>query len=253
MQNNQRRHETTTTSSSSTIHNIMCICGTEAREKTSQSERNPGRVFYSCTQSVCDFFLWKDQQDPESSSANTTTNPPPPPQCLCPQEAALRTAQSAKNPGRTFYCCAKPREQQCTFFHWTDERPPESRTSSSNTVPPPLPPSCDCHQAATYRISRSAANPERPFFACAKDAAQRCSFFQWADTNNENQHALPLFQPPQGQEAGHPTNNNNAVLCHCDTPAVERKVQKQGPNQGKGFLCCAKSQTDNRCNFFLWT
>ena len=25
------------------------------------------------------------------------------------------------NKGRQFYCCAKPRDQQCGFFQWSDE------------------------------------------------------------------------------------------------------------------------------------
>ena len=38
---------------------------------------------------------------------------------------------------------------------------------------------CECNNQASLRVSRSAQNPGRPFFACrSKDG---CRFFQWAD------------------------------------------------------------------------
>ena len=48
-------------------------------------------------------------------------------QCEREEEAVLRTVQKeGPNKGRQFYTCAKPREQQCQFFEWSDNVPASS-------------------------------------------------------------------------------------------------------------------------------
>ena len=34
--------------------------------------------------------------------------------------------QEGPNKGRDFYCCSKPREEQCQFFQWCDQAPTTS-------------------------------------------------------------------------------------------------------------------------------
>ncbi|CBK19648.2 uncharacterized protein [Blastocystis hominis] len=41
--------------------------------------------------------------------------------CRCGLPAVLREVRQGKNVGRRFYCCSKPREQQCNFFVWADD------------------------------------------------------------------------------------------------------------------------------------
>ena len=42
--------------------------------------------------------------------------------CQCSQPAARRIVQKeGNNQGREFYCCPRPREEQCGFFQWADE------------------------------------------------------------------------------------------------------------------------------------
>lgn len=42
--------------------------------------------------------------------------------CNCGEPAALRTTtKPGNNQGRQFYCCSKPRDQQCDFFCWSDD------------------------------------------------------------------------------------------------------------------------------------
>jgi hypothetical protein len=43
------------------------------------------------------------------------------PFCGCQQPAVVRTSSSTANPGRQFYTCARPREEQCGLFIWGDE------------------------------------------------------------------------------------------------------------------------------------
>ena len=41
--------------------------------------------------------------------------------CRCGLPAVLREVRQGKNVGRRFYCCSKPRDQQCNFFVWADD------------------------------------------------------------------------------------------------------------------------------------
>ena len=73
-------------------------------------------------------FQWADQPAPPSSA-----RPGPAHQsgggadsqevnCNCGQPSAKRTVQKeGSNKGRQFYCCPKPRDEQCGFFQWEDE------------------------------------------------------------------------------------------------------------------------------------
>lgn len=38
---------------------------------------------------------------------------------------------------------------------------------------------CFCNISAKRKISRSKANPNRPFYACGNTNGQRCKFFMW--------------------------------------------------------------------------
>jgi len=44
----------------------------------------------------------------------------------------------------------------------------------------------------------------------------------------------------------------SGVLCNCHLPALEGKVQKEGPNQGKEFYGCAQYKNNGGCGFFQW-
>lgn len=38
----------------------LCNCGMLAELKVSNSDKNPGREFFTCSTRACDFFKWKD-------------------------------------------------------------------------------------------------------------------------------------------------------------------------------------------------
>uniref|UniRef100_I3MP50 DNA topoisomerase n=1 Tax=Ictidomys tridecemlineatus TaxID=43179 RepID=I3MP50_ICTTR len=131
-------------------NSITCNCGQEAVLLTVRKEGpNRGRQFYKCSSNSCNFFLWADSSHLGEGEAPTSSSRPPgsslghPPgslggfsrpgsgsgsgssgntSCLCNQPAVTRTVQKdGPNKGRQFHTCAKPREQQCGFFQWTDE------------------------------------------------------------------------------------------------------------------------------------
>ena len=77
----------------------------------------------------------KPVQSPSQSSSSSSSFYPNPLQnplqnpinspmvisCRCGLPAVLREVRQGKNVGRRFYCCSKPRDQQCNFFVWADD------------------------------------------------------------------------------------------------------------------------------------
>ncbi|KAF6253112.1 hypothetical protein COO60DRAFT_1628329 [Scenedesmus sp. NREL 46B-D3] len=125
-----------------------CECGGAASMRTSNSARNPGRQFFSCgkpmgDESRCNFFKWVDalaaggggSQAGGGAAAGWAGRPAASqpqgaaadggPSCDCGGLTVLRTSQSARNPGRQFYACAKSMndESRCKFFQWADAAP----------------------------------------------------------------------------------------------------------------------------------
>lgn len=47
----------------------------------------------------------------------------------------LRETRQGVNAGRRFYCCAKPREKQCSFFLWADDPRVASLGINSSFIP----------------------------------------------------------------------------------------------------------------------
>jgi len=116
-----------------------CNCGNEAVQRTVQKDGpNKGREFFVCGKprdEQCNFFQWSDQptNNPQSHTNNFNqsqsfqNNFPPGGDgqeinCNCGQPSARRTVQKdGANKGRDFFCCPKPRDEQCGYFQWADE------------------------------------------------------------------------------------------------------------------------------------
>mmetsp|Transcript_8014 Transcript_8014/g.26344 ORF Transcript_8014/g.26344 Transcript_8014/m.26344 type:complete len:356 (+) Transcript_8014:126-1193(+) len=137
-------------------------CGATLTIRTSQSQRNPGRQFFSHPD--CDFFEWADEARP-STSPRPTTSPRRPPNDAttantntfkCPKcDATLtaRTSNSAANPGRKFFKC-----NPCDTFNWADRLPAAS--SASPRRPPPA-------TNSNQRTNTTASNA-RPCYRCGQ-------------------------------------------------------------------------------------
>ena len=54
---------------------------------------------------------------------------------------------------------------------------------------------------------------------------------------------------------GRPANSSTTDLpgfcCHCKLPCKQKQVFKDGPNQGRHYLCCPKSV--GSCSYFIWS
>ncbi|KAF8160787.1 hypothetical protein B0H34DRAFT_698062 [Crassisporium funariophilum] len=77
--------------------------------------------------------------------------------CLCKLPAQLKTSHTPANPNRAFYGCAKPgaSRDQCSFFHWADQRPPQP---SQDRGYPPTPQSATSH-GTILRHHESSSSP----------------------------------------------------------------------------------------------
>ena len=82
---------------------------------------------------------------------------------------------------------------------------------------------------ARIRVVRDIAktNFGRPFFTCSKEN-DRCAYFEWGDE-------IIITKP----------------LCKHGKPCKLQKVKKEGPNQGRNFLCCPEP-IEKSCKFFKW-
>lgn len=115
----------------------------------------------------------------------------------------------------------------------------------------------------------------RQFYKCAKFDGG-CDFFLWADAafnapSNDSwshpshdsrsfPHASHGTQPPHNthprsshntQRGGSTTTQGYNLTCRCGLEAVQRTVQKDGPNRGKMFNTCPKPR-EEQCGYFEW-
>lgn len=115
-----------------------CECGQPATRRTvTKTGNNTGRPFYCCSKpqgQQCSFFQWADQPAPPlplpsssssfPSSSSSSSSSSASVLCECGESAVRRTvSKEGANQGRAFYCCSRPRDQQCKFFLWADEVP----------------------------------------------------------------------------------------------------------------------------------
>ena len=107
-------------------------------------------------------------------------------------------------------------------------------------VPGPL---CQCNQPTVARVTqKEGMNKGRVFFACM--CRPQCGFFQWADE--------PPRQPGQQQGlSAPPADLPPAPSCFCQQSCAAVCARKEGPNTGRWFFACQKSQSE-RCGFFAW-
>ena len=47
------------------------------------------------------------------------------------------------------------------------------------------------------------------------------------------------------------SGNGQTIVCNCGMDAVQRTVQKAGPNKGRQFFTCSKPR-EEQCGFFEW-
>lgn len=112
----------------------------------------------------------------------------------------------------------------------------ELRHGESNDAGDTGIPRCEGHGLPCIErvVSRDGPNKGRVFFVCPRPQSEQCNFFAWASD-------------------GTPADPSVSVKCSGHNEAcVERTVKKEGPNKGRCFYSCRRSQMDGSCGFFLW-
>lgn len=142
---------------------------------------------------------------------------------------------------------------------------PKKRELESDVKANSTNPLCDCGTPSVQRtVKRSGPNHGKRFLTCSKPATNQCRFFEWDDRNpahpqqnslpgSHQQHFFPNANSTESKPAQVPHESPVASIpnCRCGEPAVSRTVERQGANQGRVFLVCAKPQAE-QCGFFEW-
>ncbi|XP_065584005.1 uncharacterized protein LOC136043033 [Artemia franciscana] len=250
---------------------VLCACEKQATLLTVIKDGpNKGRQFHKC--SDCGFFLWSDEVKNVQDSSHT--GKPPQAQnptigvtnCHCAIQAQISIVKKdGYNTGRKFFVCSKSETEKCKFFQWADEILSANQSLPGNIDARPLPSGsslttiatgktrstaeagsidvlCACEKQATLlSVIKDGPNKGRQFYRCSE-----CSFFLWSDEVKNVEDSNHSGRPPQAQN--HTTGVTN---CHCAIQAKMSVVKKSGPNTGRHFYVCSKSET-GRCNFFQW-
>lgn len=173
-----------------------CHCNVPALEGiTKRDGPNHGRRFWKCSGALgapCNYFKFVDGEGPaDPSRADAQSGPP----CFCGQVTmTLTVRKEGPNTGRSFYKCAKAREEQCGYFQWTDD------------APPVLGPPCFCGTPSSQNtVAKEGATKGRLFYKCSR---KRCDFFQWSDEEAKGKDGAQPIPTPNRSARAHAS-----VLC----------------------------------------
>jgi len=105
-----------------------CHCGEPSISRVVKKPDSPniGRYFWVCSKprdSQCDYFEW--WTDPVAATEQAVM-------CHCMKPSVVRTVmKDTPNKGKHFRVCSEPREKQCGFFEWVEERSNEPASPHS--------------------------------------------------------------------------------------------------------------------------
>ena len=168
----------------------LCSCGVPARELTSRSVTNPGRVFYKCAAQTCKYFQWGDEFGADAGS----------------KQQPAQGGGGYQQQGSSYPQQLQPLGVGGGYGGY--QAPPVARAGGSyqqeaagggggagggaGPAQGGSEPQCGCGVPARELTSRSAANPGRVFYKCA---TQACKYFQWADELGVDSGARPAAAP----------------------------------------------------------
>lgn len=149
------------------------------------------------------------------------------PACKCGvQAAARRVLKAGFNKGKIFFCCPKPKNEQCDFWQWhkvMSAAPGEDAALDAARLVAQS--ACaECGKIGRRKASRSssAANPNRLYIRCS------CGKFDWLQSQKD-----PFAEAVARAAA--------MVVSACPDCGADRHAavtRKEGPNQGRVFTSC---------------
>jgi len=154
--------------------------------------------------------------------------------CQICTEPCTKKTRGYTNGSRDYWSC-----NSCNFFCWDDKK------GSLDSQPGP-PCKCPMKVPSRLAVSRTAANPDRPFWTCASSSQSRCGFFEWASED----FTPPPQHPAGGLVDGHASSLKAAAeACKKCKESVQHKVvsqSNQNGNAGRTYYNCSK------CKHFEW-
>jgi hypothetical protein len=180
---------------------------------------------------LCTIFVSAPRPKRSRPSGGDAGGDGPNPDCQCGIPAIqLTTKREGPNKGRPFWTCSKGKDDGCGFF--------VSRVAVRITT------WADCSLQAWADDTEEVMPPTRAAPGPAQVICGTSSPFASVSLINLEK------QSRGGPSRSRPRQDDNqGIQCGCGTPAVQRTVQKAGPNQGKTFHTCPKPQGE-QCGFF---
>lgn len=175
--------------------------------------------------------------------------------------------------GRQFYKCSR-RDGGCDFFLWADQAPSSASGSGSadsnhSTVTATASYNhCTDHSSSfstTSYNSASASNRQPSLLSVNRTRGRGGRGGHMNTRGGSGRHRGSRNEQDQGDHSGmgfggglepqarsdSNSDNRQTIVCNCGTEAVQRTVQKEGPNKGRQFFTCCKPR-DDQCGFFEW-
>ena len=173
--------------------------------------------------------------------------------------------------GRQFYKCSR-RDGGCDFFLWADQAPSSSSGSSStdfnhSTVTATASYShYTDYSSSSSTASYNSASNRQPSLLSVHRTRRRGGRGRHTDTRGgSGRYRGSRDEQDQGDHSGmgfgegfesqarsgSNSDSRQTIVCNCGTEAVQRTVQKEGPNKGRQFFTCCKPR-DDQCGFFEW-
>lgn len=262
-----------------------CRCGLPADSRVTKSGPNAGRPYLACSRgrdSGCGFFQWLDEPPASNTNSGSVSRAgvvhdgsryrgvtADQPSCNCNLPAPICTSNKS---GRQFYGCAKGTTDRggCGFFKWVEDgRGPESSQAvstqfsqmnvggarsywTSSAPQESATPCCQCQLPAVLRtVYKEGNNKGKKFFGCSKGMQSGCDFFKWSDEDSGNSAGgLGTDFFPVNGSGGFAQDEGSHPNCNCGTSARRNTVRKEGPNTGRIFFACPR--TNGECKFFQW-
>lgn len=167
--------------------------------------------------------------------------------------------------GRQFYKCPRPTGSGCDFFLWADQSPsvppPGSHTSATaaahnhNSINFPPPPAtrtpCDFAggmNSSGYHHLHNPNTSRQAQYGSSSASFQPSTSRQWQRGRGGGGGG----RGGASRATTNPSSSSAVVMCNCEQVAVQRTVQKEGPNKGRQFYTCSKPR-ESQCGFFEWS
>ncbi|GLI63788.1 hypothetical protein VaNZ11_006870 [Volvox africanus] len=189
------------------------------------------------------------------------------PSCQCGQPCTRRVSNTGKNPGRAFFKCVKPQNEQCGYFKWEDELGSGGEGGATQTSRSGYggggtgahnggegANGCGGGSAYSGAIGGGGHNPyvTNPYANSQVASSSGLPANQYIAQAAGGTAAYEGGAGAQNSTEKAGAEGDEFVKCMCgiDCPV---KISNSANNPGRQFFACPKMRDDpTRCRFFQW-